>query len=166
MAGMAREEHDREDLLREATALVERVELRTASEGAPVVIGFRRDGCASVYFGGDPVYHFNTRNALRRAFVDGQLWKADRRQLVAMHRERTGTTVELRSARLSDDLQTKALNDLSERVERLALDLKDAGRHEVTGCQPPDYDVLGRVRTWLESLPIGAIVVAVEPHAK
>lgn len=44
---MARSEGPREDLLAEAVALVERVELSTDSSEVPVVIGFRKDGCAS-----------------------------------------------------------------------------------------------------------------------
>ena len=44
---MAREESEREDLLRDATALVERIELvfSTATTSAEnIVVGFRRDG--------------------------------------------------------------------------------------------------------------------------
>ena len=49
---MAKEERDREDIFREATALVERVELSgIVGQAEPVVIGFRRNGCGSIYFG-------------------------------------------------------------------------------------------------------------------
>ena len=41
---MARRESDREDLLREATALVERAELTIEGFDEPIVVGFRRDG--------------------------------------------------------------------------------------------------------------------------
>ena len=54
---MARHEEDREDLLAEATALVERAELVVEGAAESVVIGFRRDGCASIYCG------CNTRRA-------------------------------------------------------------------------------------------------------
>ena len=47
---MARQESNREDLLREATALVERVELHVPAFEEPIVVGFRRDGCASFLF--------------------------------------------------------------------------------------------------------------------
>ena len=40
---MARREQDREDILAEATALVERVELQIAGETDPIVVGFRRN---------------------------------------------------------------------------------------------------------------------------
>ena len=64
---MAREEQDREDLLREASALVERAEVALADGATRVVLGFRRDGCASFYFGSERAYQFNTDDALRRA---------------------------------------------------------------------------------------------------
>src|SRR5437588_282047 len=88
---MARETTDREDLLREATALVERAELAVADWPEPVVIGFRRDGAASIYFGGDPVYQFNARGELRRAFVADRLFKAEHGILAALDRQRSAT---------------------------------------------------------------------------
>src|SRR5258705_63721 len=70
---MARQESDREDLLREATALVQRVELVVAGYDEPVVCGFRRGGSVSLVFGGEPVYQFNTANQLifRAVLLDG-----------------------------------------------------------------------------------------------
>src|SRR5688572_5223634 len=85
---MARESQDREDLLAEATALVERVELAIPGEREPVVAGFRRDGCLSLFFGADPVYQFNTSNMLRRAYVGGKLYKAEKGHLIALDRRR------------------------------------------------------------------------------
>ena len=73
---MARNQSDREDLLREATALVERAELRISGWSEPVVVGFRRGGGASLFFGGKEVYQFNAGGELRRAFVAGRLIKA------------------------------------------------------------------------------------------
>src|SRR5688572_26999220 len=70
-SSMSRRESDREDLLREATALVERVELLVPGEGEPVVAGFRRDGSLSVFFGPEAVYQFNSAGELRRAFAGG-----------------------------------------------------------------------------------------------
>lgn len=56
---MAREEADREDLLDEGRALVDRAAFAVAPFAEPVFIGFRWDGAASVFFGPDRVYHFN-----------------------------------------------------------------------------------------------------------
>lgn len=160
---MAREEQDREDLMREATALVERVELRTASETESVIVGFRRNGCASVYFGGDPAYHFNSRNELRRAYVAGRLWKADQGRLIAMRHARTEMQVELHSQPLRTPDRQVALQELQARLEQLAADLGALERHTVACSQPPDVDALSRVRQWLESLR-HPITVAARPH--
>lgn len=73
---MARQEHDREDLLAEAVALVERIELRVGDWPQSVTAGFRRDGSASFYLTADEVYQFNTARQLRRAFLAGRLIKA------------------------------------------------------------------------------------------
>src|SRR5688572_1167889 len=85
---MARETHDREDLLRDAVALVPRVLLHTTIDGTPceVFAGFRGE-LLSLYFGGDPVYHFNAAGELRRGYVDDQLIKAERRRLIFMKRQ-------------------------------------------------------------------------------
>jgi hypothetical protein len=48
---MARQESAREDLMREAVALVRRIELHVNGEPAPVVIGCRRDGAVSILRG-------------------------------------------------------------------------------------------------------------------
>ena len=88
---MSRSESDREDLLREATALVERVELSIPGYGESIVVGFRRDGSASFFFGQSPVFQFNSQRELRRAFRDGLLFKTDNGRLVEMRRERTAT---------------------------------------------------------------------------
>src|SRR6184192_244955 len=92
---MARVERDREDLLAEATALVERVELEVAGWPGHVVLGFRASGCGSVYFGADEAYQFNTTGELRRAYRDGALYKAERRRLVRLARQRTAEEVQL-----------------------------------------------------------------------
>ena len=92
---MARDESSREDLLREATALVERIELRiTAPISAAhdrddhVVVGFRANGAASFFFGDDPVYQFNSAGQLRRAYCGGLLFKATHGRLVSLQRVR------------------------------------------------------------------------------
>src|SRR5262245_37512289 len=86
---MARHEQDREDLIREATALIDRCELVDLSGGDPWVVGVRAGGAVSIYLGSDPVYHFNSAGQLRRAFVDGELWTAERGRLVRLARRRT-----------------------------------------------------------------------------
>ena len=57
----------------EATALVERVELKLPDADDRVVVGFRRNGCASVFFGPDPVYQFTTDDITAVIGVSGAL---------------------------------------------------------------------------------------------
>jgi len=85
---MAQSEHDREDILREATALVERVELRLPDQPEAVVAGFRRDGSASFFFGVEPVLQFNTLKEFRRGYEGGQLLKAVHGQIVSLRKMR------------------------------------------------------------------------------
>jgi hypothetical protein len=147
LTSMAREESSREDLLREATALVERVEIVVGS--CHVLAGFRADGALSIFFGEDPVYHFNAAGELRRAFCDGKLIKAVRGKLVALERKRTETEVQLMRHDLSAAEQASFL-------ERMAIHLRefedslDAGTFTVVGREPPASDITDRVKTWFQ----------------
>src|SRR5262245_33423639 len=116
---MSRRESDREDLLREATALVERAEFTLADDREPIVVGFRRDGSASFYFGADPVFQFNAASELRRAFVGGLLYKAERGRLVALRRERSETELALVRSEISDEQSEALLADLKSRLSQL-----------------------------------------------
>ncbi len=149
---MAREEHDREDLLAEARALVERVSLRIVGAADEVIVGFRRDGCASVYLNPDRAYHFNTAGQLRRAYIDGLLVKAEHARLASLRRERTAGAVELVRHDLSQQETQVFLEAM--RCELVALGGSlAAGSFEVIGQMPDGVDVVGRVRTWLAALP-------------
>jgi len=149
---MSRQESEREDLLREATALVERVELRLTEQPESIVAGFRRDGSASFFFGQSPVYQFNSRRELRRAYVGGLLYKVDSGKLVEMRRERTATAVELRSRSLSSEEGTQFLL-VTEKWLSTLRDALTAGNAEVLGQVPSDKDVAARVIDWLQELP-------------
>ena len=145
---MAREEQDREDLLAEATALVERVELRVGSFPAPLVVGFRRGGAASFFFGADPAYHFNSAGRLRRAFASGLLYKAERGQLVSLDRRRTSGEVQLVRHALDTEETRSFLASLSANLQVLREALSQ-GRFERLRQQPEEADVTGRVQAWL-----------------
>jgi hypothetical protein len=150
LARMAREESDREDLLREATALVERIELAPidADSSDHVVAGFRSNGAASFFFGSEPVYQFNAAGELRRAFWNGVLIKASRGKLVSLRRRRLEHETQLVSRELSDDEQSDFIVAMSERLRTLASYLAD-DRYRIVGQVPSDADVLDRVRNWL-----------------
>lgn len=154
---MAQEERDREDLLREAVALVDRVELLVAGEPEPVTAGYRRDGSLSLFFGADPVWQFNARGELRRGYRAGKLLKAVRGRLVELTRERTAAATELLSRDLSVPEQQAAIAEALARLASLHAALS-AGRYEVVGQVPPEVDVVAKLRTSLVTLSAGFAV--------
>jgi hypothetical protein len=148
---MSRRESDREDLLREATALVERAELAVVGWDEPVVVGFRRDGSLGVFFGAEPVYQFNAIGELRRAFRGGLLYKAERGGLVALRRERAAGEVALVRSELTAEQTAEFCDETRARLVALAGALGD-GAFQLVGKVPADADVVGRVRRWLASM--------------
>jgi hypothetical protein len=162
---MARQESPKEDLLREATALVERVELAPISgpQGVSVTAGFRPDGAASIFFGADPVYQFNAAGELRRAYCDGLLLKADHGRLVSLRRERRQNEVQLLRHELTDAEQRAFLTRVQSLLSGLATSLQH-GEYALVGQVPANADVVGRLTKWLASRD--KAVVAATPHAK
>lgn len=161
---MARQEADREDILREATALVERAELTLPGRAESIVVGFRRDGASSLFFGADPVYQFNAAGQLRRAYIGGQLIKAERGVLVALRRERREHEVALLRHELATDEQAAQLHRLQSDLAALRETLA-AGTFQLIGQVPTASDVVGRMRGWLAELP-AEIEIAAAPNLR
>ncbi len=145
---MARHEAEREDLLRDATAYVERAMLSVPDFAEEIFVGFRRTGDMSLYVDQDPVYHFNASGQLRRAFWDGTLLKAEHGRLVRLTRERTAGEVHLCRQELSE---TEAAA-LCERVRQDLATIRAAlaaGSVRITGQVPPQANPLRRFAAWL-----------------
>jgi hypothetical protein len=147
---MARHAQDREDLLRDATALVPRVMFRLAIQGNPcdVFAGFRKGAAVSLYFDSDPVYHFNSREELRRAFVGGSIQKADKGRLFMWEQERTAAEVTMRSRPLTTAEQQGFGTQLIERIGQLR-DAIQSEQIELVGQFPADADAIGQLVAWL-----------------
>lgn len=161
---MSSRESDREDLLREATALIERAELQITGNDEPAVVGFRRDGSASFFFGPDPVYQFNAAGELRRAYISGLLYKAERGRLVSLRRERMATEVILIRTELAPAETTALLTALRNHLTHLHEAL--AGGSFVILCQvPADAAIVSRVLDWLAALPT-TIQIADRPNVR
>jgi hypothetical protein len=146
---MPREERDREDLLAEAKALVERVSLAIAGHDGPVVAGFRRDGSASFYFSADRVYQFTSAGQLRRAFVGDLLYKAEQRQLISLRRERQAQTVELIRHVLDSPATEAFMIEMRSHLHALHHALSKA-KFKMIGQVPQESDVIARIRCWLD----------------
>jgi hypothetical protein len=159
---MARQEEDKEDLMREATALVRRVELALPTQEETCVIGFRRDGAASVFFGADLVLQFNTAGELRRAFSAGKLVKAEQARLVWLERVRTETEVQLRRREFTAEEQRIFVEVAESRLSQLQQ-LVSAAETKVLRQIPEGEDVLQDVEHWLGDLP-RPLVIAARPH--
>jgi len=151
---MAREIHEREDLLRDAKSLVPRVqlEIETAEGKEPVFAGFRGQGSLSLYFDSDPVYQFNSSRQLRRAYVDDQLIKAEAGRLIALRRQQSQTSSELFRHELSSTEELLFFQSLGAHLRKLAEALQ-AKRFAIVGQVPVDGNAVGQVQNWLEELP-------------
>ncbi len=160
---MAREEHDREDMLAEAKNLVERASLRLPDYDEEVFVGFRREGGASFYFGPLRAYHLTSIGQLRRAFVGGLLYKAEEERLVSLRRQRTECAVELLRHELSDTEQRMFLDEMQRHLNTLR-DALASGNFAVVGQVPRGADVVERTGDWFERFA-GKVVVARSPHA-
>lgn len=158
---MARQESDREDLMREATALVRRAEMTYPGriEGEPVIAGFRRDGRLSVYFGADPVYQFDDQHRLRRAYVAGFLYRTQGETLARLHRQRTAEETLL----LRHDLDLSELAEFRQSAMQTLMELQnalDADEVQILAQIPQDEDLLNDLQSALaailkQHLPLG-----------
>jgi hypothetical protein len=137
---LSRREVDREDLIAEATALVERAELILPGSCDPVVAGFRRAGQWSLYFGSDPVYHFAADGALRRAFVDGFLYRSQGNTLSRLQRTRTESDVQLHRHDLTAEELLAFSAETAARIESLIAALQ-CGTVQTLRQIPPAADV-------------------------
>ena len=89
---MNRIESDKEDLIRDATAMVDRAEYSMVSiDNQPSIVtaGFRKDDSLSLYFDQDPFYQFDAGGLLRRAFESGYLYRSQGVTLAQLNRTRT-----------------------------------------------------------------------------
>ncbi len=156
---MARNEKDREDLLGEATALTERAELLVQGIADPVVVGFRRNGAASIFFGADPVYQFNTEYQLRRGFLAGRLLTAQQGQLASLTRQRSAGEVQLLRHDFTPQETEEFLCEATEQLKDLHSQLA-TGAYEVIGQVPADGDVIPRTIAFLAKLGASMSIAA------
>jgi hypothetical protein len=158
---VARQVHEREDLLRDARALVPRASLRVELNGQAcnIFAGFR-GASLSIYFGDDPVFHFNARGELRRAFVNDRLIKAERGRLVALERKRSEGETALEGGPLKPKDEAALLEDIRRRLRNVGTALA-AGSVDVVGQVPDDGgDAVARLSEWLAVNPNPAVAAS------
>lgn len=142
---MARIESDREDLLREAVALVRRAELIGPNEPDLLVIGFRETGWLSIYFGQDLMYQFDELGRLRRAYVDGLLYRTQGQTLAQLRRERSETETSLVRRDLDEGSLLEFRDRLHTCIRRLQEHLQDGQLNIVRQIPPDDSDFVSDV---------------------
>lgn len=149
---MARHAQDREDLLRDAKALVPRVQLRLPILGkvCDVFAGFRT-GAASLYFDFDPVYQFNSAGELRRAFVDDCIVKAVAGRLKVWKTQRTPTEVTMQSHFMAPEEVEKLRGDLVARIHELQAGI-ERNKFELVGQVPAESNAVEQLLAWLLEL--------------
>lgn len=163
---MARESHDREDLLAEATALVRRAEVTwpNAPEREAIVLGFRANGCASVYFSADWALHFDSHHRLRRAYLDNLLIVAEAGRLASLRRHRAANEVQLARRTLLPDETAALLAEARERLQELRVGLASGA----AVCQRrvwPVGEPRDQIIAWLDTLR-EPLEIADAPHAR
>ena len=152
---VARQESDKEDLIRDATALVERAELICDGSPTLVTIGFFRDGRCTVYFEQDPFYQFDSEGRVRRAYENGFLYRSQASTLARMDRHRPtnadGETEKVILQRF--DLTEIELIDFRERMLGLIRSLRDSiqnRQYTVQRAVTPDGNIPAQTLTLLK----------------
>lgn len=163
-----RHETDREDIMREATALHRRASFRLAklgrdeverrdgaeeycfphgrfsdSFGGPVVAGFRRTGAMAIYFDQDPVYQFDVQGRLRRSYRDGLLYRTQGITLAELTRTRTKQQTTL----LRRDLELDELKQFQREMADFLRQVEAAfvGGLELLEVKPDGADLVDEI---------------------
>ncbi|VAX42535.1 hypothetical protein MNBD_PLANCTO02-856 [hydrothermal vent metagenome] len=148
---MARNESDREDLMKEATALIRRIEFCVADNPQQIVAGFRKTGGLSLYFEADPVYHVDEMMRLRRAYVDGYLYRTQGTTLAQLNRQRTKTTTTLHRYDLGEEECQAFCKQVATNIQNLfnSLQKNDVQIHQQI---PEDVPLLDELKEALQKI--------------
>jgi hypothetical protein len=140
------------------------VSLQIPGSVQPLVVGFRVDGGASFYFTPEHVYHFNAAGQLRRAYVDGRLYKASGGRLTSMLRRRTPSAVLLESHELTDQETSAFVAALEKQLQLLDVCLRE-NNYERLEQVPADGSLVDRIGQWL-ALHGAVVSIAQSPSAR
>lgn len=104
--------------MREAVAFDQRIEFSLVDEPEAVTVGLRDNGLISIYFGSDPVFHFDDNDRLRRAFLGGDLYRTQGKTLARLTRRRSAAATELLRYDLTGDELLEFLGAMNARLKR------------------------------------------------
>jgi len=158
---MAKEEQDREDLLRDGRQMSLRAE--ALIDGVVVVIGFRSQGQASFYFGADPVFQFNAALELRRVFHQGKRYAAIQGRLCQLARKKQRNRVSFEPQEILVDVEAVIMRLLDSSLARIRVALEaPLADWKIVGGQEADFR--NQLADWMMNIP-GSIVIADTPSA-
>lgn len=141
----------------EATALADRIEftLNDQAEDAfpwqTITAGFRRDGSLTVYLEQDPFYQFDVEGRLRRAFVDGFLYRSQTDTLARLHRERSTQQTTLLRYDLSTD-ECRQFRHVMQAQLKMLLQLLQTGQLCLRRIVSTDNDLPRRLCLSLDKI--------------
>ena len=159
---MAKHEASREDLIRDAVAMVDRAEYVSAA-AETVVVGFRSSGAISFYFGDQPVYQFSTERKLRRVYWEG-IVKAESGRLTRWTKTYHDHAVQMIATPLESAEQATMLAEMQRRLIALRDGLGSGTWRLTREVSQPGSHASVRVKQWLEDMP-ETFEVADSPHA-
>ena len=152
---MAKDAHDREDLLRDASAYTQRIELQLPELSHEVFCGFRDGQAFSLYWGQDAVFQFNHDSELRRGFWGDRMvacYKRELHWLVRKSDDPSSERVRLSRIAFTDDEHHDFLRELDQCCRVLESTLQSEV-YGLVGRFPEEEDVQELVQTWLGQLP-------------
>lgn len=149
---MARNEADREDLIREAVALPNRAEIQCGEDFPVVTAGFRANGAMSLFFDQDPVYQFDPQGRLRRAYVGGYLFRSQHTGLARLERCRNETQTILLRSDLSEGEQMAFRQEMLELLAKLHQRLTTGSAQLLRVVPEGDKDILIRTCEALQKI--------------
>lgn len=160
---MARHEAEREDLLAEGVNMPQRGRVTSVDSGQEWIVGWRNESSLSLYVGQDPVFQFNAKGELRRAFINGQKLAAHDRhlcQLVRVPAEDGRLTL---SRQRLDATELAGVRDLLEATRVELRTQLNSGNVEIAtvGVSLPMFTE--RLQTWME-VQADRCEIAISPH--
>lgn len=158
---MAKQEYDREDLLRDGKQMPVRAECQI--DGVAVVIGFRRQGQVSLYFGPDPVFQFNVARELRRVFYNGRRFAAIQGKLCELTRHVEGGKVQFVSGEIDANDELAILRVLYENLGKLQMAIESAAS-KWNVIEDGSLEFRKKLSDWLAAVSV-SMVVAESPNA-
>ena len=154
---MERKESDKEDLMVEATALVERIEYEHngstdfAEVHSLMTAGYRRDGSFSIYFDQEHFYQFDDAGLLRRAWSKGFLYRTQGDTLAELDRVRTGEKTILQRRDLSPSELASFAVEMRQRLSSL-LSAQEKDLLRVRRVVSPNSDLKVRIPKTLRQI--------------